>query len=134
MDKEIYPITVSNESVQRLFDIMHKYQDTILSMAKVVGGDAAVEYNEAVEIINSLFGKVEDAVSPPKCIAKACLNSSYCHNPNQCDFVKNMKLGFPVARVNESEKPLFESIGWEVVSVDKMLPSTAKKYVMIYKK
>ena len=134
MPKEIYPITVSNEEVQRLFDIMHKYQDTILSMAKVVGGNASEEYNEAVGIINNLFGKVEAAVAPPKCISRACFKSSYCHEPQQCNFVKNMKRGFPVARVNESEKPLYESIGWEVAATDNMLSPSAKKYIMIYRK
>jgi hypothetical protein len=135
MPSNIYPIAVDNDEMQELFNILHKYQDTILSMAKVVGNSAAEDYNRAVEIINGVLARAEAAISPMPCLSKACMNSSYCYRPTgQCEFVKYMKAGYNVARVNETMLDTYLALGWTIAEEDTSIKPSAQRYLLIYKK
>lgn len=130
----IYPILVSNEEMQELFNILNKYSDTILQMAKVVGGNASSDYDRAVQIINSILMRVEDAISPMQCLSKQCMDSNYCYKPSQCLFVEYMKKGYNVARVDDQMLDSYMSIGWKLIHTDETLRPTSKRHLVIYKK
>ena len=129
---DIYPILVDNDEMQELFNILAKYQDTILQMAKVVGGDAANGYDRATKIINGLLDKADAAVSPPSCLSKECLSSDYCYKPSQCEFVRLMKAGHRVARISDGQLALYAAAGWEVVNTDERLAGSAKRNTVIH--
>ena len=131
---DIYPISVDNDEMQDLFNVINQYSDTIISMAKLVGGNAAADYDRAGKIINKLLDKVENAVSPPQCLAKECIKSDYCYMPSQCQFVSLLKNGFAVARSDEKTLQSYLSLGWKIISVDDGLKPTAKKYLLYHEK
>jgi len=132
-DKDIYPIFVDDGEINQLYLILQKYSNIILEMAKTVGEEASENYNKSVKIINKLIEKTENAISPMPCISDACLNSNYCHLPEQCDFVKFLKIGYKVARVSDNMVPVYRALGWERKSIDNLLSSSQKRNLMIFR-